>query len=62
MGPCSCGYTTDPAGSCNGTHKAVKRVKQDVQDKLTSNCLWNKPEQLDCECSWHIAASTLRKR
>ena len=61
MGACSCGYTTDMRGNCNGTHKAVKKVKQDLQDKLTANCLWNKPEDLTCDCSWHLAAAKVWK-
>ena len=34
MGACSCGYTTDPEKNCNGTHKVVKAVQEDIIAKL----------------------------
>jgi hypothetical protein len=34
MGTCSCGYTTNPEKLCNGTHKVVKAVKDDIIEKL----------------------------
>jgi hypothetical protein len=34
MGACGCGYTTDPEKNCNGTHKVVKAVKEDIIAKL----------------------------
>ena len=30
MGKCGCGYTTDKEGMCNGTHKAVKALREDL--------------------------------
>ena len=37
MGACACGYTTDPEKNCNGTHKVVKAVKEDLAVKLEAN-------------------------
>ena len=37
MGACTCGYSTDPEKNCNGTHKVVKAVKEDVAEKLAAN-------------------------
>ena len=37
MGACTCGYTTDPEKNCNGTHKVVKAVKEDLAVKLEAN-------------------------
>ena len=37
MGACACGYTTDPEKNCNGTHKVVKAVKEDLAKKLEEN-------------------------
>jgi hypothetical protein len=60
MGTCSCGYTTDPDKNCNGTHKVVKKVKEDLKISIASNCLWNKPENNSCDCSWHLAAAKVK--
>jgi hypothetical protein len=37
MGACTCGYSTDPEKNCNGTHKVVKAVKEDLAIKLEAN-------------------------
>jgi hypothetical protein len=37
MGTCACGYTTDPEKNCNGTHKVVRAVKEDIAKKLEEN-------------------------
>jgi len=37
MGACACGYTTDPEKNCNGTHKVVKAVKENLAVKLEAN-------------------------
>jgi len=36
MGTCGCGFTTDPAKNCNGTHRVVQAVKADMAEKLTA--------------------------
>ena len=36
MVECKCGYTTDAEKNCNGTHKIVKQVKQDIVDKINA--------------------------
>ena len=37
MGACVCGYTRDPEKNCDGTHKVVKAVKEDIAEKLEAN-------------------------
>lgn len=34
MGKCGCGYTTDKEGMCNGTHKAVKALREDIAKQI----------------------------
>ena len=34
MGKCGCGYTTDKEGMCNGTHKAVKSLREDIAKQI----------------------------
>ncbi len=34
MGTCKCGFSTDPENNCNGTHKVVKAVKEDIISKV----------------------------
>lgn len=34
MGQCKCGYTRDVEKNCDGTHKVVKAVKQEITDKM----------------------------
>lgn len=50
MAKCGCGFTTDPEGNCNGTHKVVQKVREQIaQDILkwhtpndnTTHCLYN---------------------
>jgi hypothetical protein len=36
MAECKCGFTTDPDKSCNGTHKVVKSVKEQIIKDLES--------------------------
>jgi CDGSH-type Zn-finger protein len=37
MGACQCGYTRDEEKNCDGTHKVVKAVKEDMAAKLAAN-------------------------
>ena len=37
MGACQCGYTRDEEKNCDGTHKVVKAVKEDIDAKLAAN-------------------------
>ena len=37
LSACTCGYSTDPEKNCNGTHKVVKAVKEDMAEKLAAN-------------------------
>ena len=46
MGACGCGYTTDPEKKCNGTHKVVKAVKEDIIAKLEAEGFADAAEHL----------------
>ena len=46
MGACGCGYTTDPEKNCNGTHKVVKAVKEDIIAKLEADGFADAAEHL----------------
>jgi hypothetical protein len=37
MGACVCGHTRDEEKNCDGTHKVVKAVKEDMAEKLAAN-------------------------
>lgn len=37
MGACVCTYTRDEEKNCDGTHKVVKAVKEDLAEKLAAN-------------------------
>ena len=37
MGACTCTYTRDEEKNCDGTHKVVKAVKEDLAEKLAAN-------------------------
>ena len=34
MGQCKCGHTRDAEKNCDGTHKVVKAIKQEITDKM----------------------------
>jgi hypothetical protein len=34
MGTCKCGFSTDPEKNCNGTHKVVKAVREQVAKEI----------------------------
>lgn len=36
MGKCKCGFTTDPDGLCNGTHKVVSAVREQIASEIDS--------------------------
>lgn len=36
MSECKCGFTTDPEKQCNGTHKIVKAVKDQIVKDIES--------------------------
>ena len=36
MSECKCGFTTDPQKQCNGTHKVVKAVKDQIVKDIES--------------------------
>ena len=34
MGTCKCGFTTDEEKNCNGTHKIVKAVREQIAKEI----------------------------
>lgn len=34
MGTCKCGFTTDEEKNCNGTHKVVKAVREQIASEI----------------------------
>lgn len=36
MGTCKCGFTTDADKNCNGTHKIVKAVREQIAKDIES--------------------------
>lgn len=34
MGQCKCGFTKDEAKNCDGSHKTVKAVKEEITRKI----------------------------
>jgi hypothetical protein len=34
MAQCKCGFTRDPDNKCNGTHKVVQSVRDDIVAKI----------------------------
>ena len=34
MGTCKCGFSTDPDKNCNGTHKIVKAVREQIAKEI----------------------------
>lgn len=44
MGKCECGFTNDPEGMCNGTHKIVKAVRQSIANEIALTALPTHPD------------------
>lgn len=48
---CKCGYSTDENKMCNGTHKIVKKVREDLaiktQEWINSKELWTNEELIN---------------
>ena len=49
MGKCTCGFTTDEQGLCNGTHKVVKKVRQVIAEDIL---WWHTPEDNATPCCY----------
>lgn len=47
MAECKCGYTNDTENNCDGTHKTVKKVKQDLFKKIEEVGLGPDNDQLN---------------
>jgi hypothetical protein len=46
MGKCSCMFTTDAEGMCNGTHKVVAKVRKSIGDEIALMALPSHYDQL----------------
>lgn len=47
MGKCGCGFTTDPEGMCNSTHKVVKAVRESIATDIALMALPSNYDQLE---------------
>lgn len=47
MVKCGCGYTTDKEGMCNGTHKAVKSLREDIAKQIEAISLGEDNDQVN---------------
>ena len=50
MGQCTCGFTTDKEGECNGTHKAVRKLRADIAEKILN---WHTLEDNTSPCCYN---------
>jgi hypothetical protein len=47
MAECKCNYTTDEYNNCNGTHKVVKKFKEDLIKKIDEINIGESDNQLN---------------
>lgn len=47
MAECKCGYTNNKENSCDGTHKVVKKFKEDLIKKIDEVDLGESDNQLN---------------
>lgn len=47
MGKCSCMFTTDAEGMCNGTHKIVAKIRKSIGDEIALMALPSNFDQLE---------------
>jgi hypothetical protein len=47
MSECKCGYTKDIKKNCDGSHKTVKKVKEDLIKKIDEIDIGNSDNQLN---------------
>lgn len=47
MGTCKCGFSTDPEKNCNGTHKVVKSVRDQIVKQIEDIDLGEENNQLN---------------
>jgi len=60
MGSCVCGFTTDEDKNCNGTHKVVKAVREQIAKDIESIPLGEDNNQLNGLGMRMLAAQTAR--
>lgn len=61
MGQCKCGHTRDVEKNCDGTHKVVKAVKEEIANKIDSLSLGEDNAQLNALGMRMLAARTARE-
>lgn len=61
MGQCRCGHTRDIEKNCDGTHKVVKAVKEEIANKIDGLSLGEENEQLNGLGMRILAAKTARE-
>lgn len=61
MGQCRCGHTRDIEKNCDGTHKVVKAVKEEIANKIDCLSLGEENEQLNGLGMRILAAKTARE-
>lgn len=47
MGTCKCGFSTDPEKNCNGTHKIVRAVRNEIVKQIEDIDLGEENNQLN---------------
>lgn len=47
MGNCLCGFTTDENKNCNGTHKVVKAVREEIAKSIEAISLGEDNAQIN---------------
>lgn len=60
MGTCKCGFSTDPEKNCNGTHKIVKAVREEIATAIESIDLGEDNNQLNALGMRMLAANVAR--
>lgn len=61
MGQCKCGHTRDIGKNCDGTHKVVKVVKEEIANKIDNLSLGEENAQLNALGMRMLAAKTARE-
>lgn len=60
MGQCKCGYTTDKDNMCNGTHKAIKALREDIASQIEAISLGEENNQINGVGMRMLAANVAR--
>ena len=60
MGTCKCGFSTDPEKNCNGTHKIVKAVRNEIVKQIEDIDLGEENNQLNAVGMKMLAIKTAK--